>query len=345
MDASKASVEVESTQTLVPWELLTDAGDKQYFTFSSEILSNAVGFQPEVAPNGIVSGLNLVSPTPSTNDSVDVASFTAVFSGVEETISADTIAFTRDATLDYQKFSVIAETGDTLSIIESDPHASAWSNTRGAAGGPPSIPLAAIEVAQIWISDNTAAVVLASEIKESPQAGTQERSLFPAVQVFNFGEGLDANTTATKFAYAKFASVIPTIHGATANAAATDEKPVYGQWYDPVFTLLEGTVDFAEPNETPGTTSVQLHRTTRGGTTQTLNAGSFTIYMEDGITDDIMRLRGKEVLTKYKQNIDADPFVLSLNVLGIPVTRPVDNDPQGAVTLAPRNPPSYFDGV
>ena len=132
-DASLGLLEYEGSAAGVENELMTDSGDHTVFTAANTLFS-AADSDPKCKPNGVVTGVNIVSAT-TTVDEVETAAFTAYFAGVLTSVPADTsVAFTRDGSLDYQKFSVICDSAGSITIIESTAHASAFSTTRGAAG-------------------------------------------------------------------------------------------------------------------------------------------------------------------------------------------------------------------
>ncbi|PLX00485.1 MAG: hypothetical protein C0591_01075, partial [Marinilabiliales bacterium] len=75
-NAKNALTYLESGRTLVDFTAMTDSGDSTVFTVSDLIFSGKSGFEPDVRPNGVVSGSDLVT-THATNDTVTIAAFTA----------------------------------------------------------------------------------------------------------------------------------------------------------------------------------------------------------------------------------------------------------------------------
>jgi hypothetical protein len=340
-DASNGLIEYESSAAGVTNELLTDSGDHTVFTAAYDQFS-AADTDPEVKPNGIITGVNLIAPT-TNNDEITVAAFTAYFAGVEVSVSADTLTITRDASLDYQKFSIICNSSGTLSVIESDAHASAFSNTRGAAGGPPSIPLAEIEIGQIWVTDNTAAVITEAEIKESASNNQQERYDYPVFEVNNMGQGNKATDADKTNAYVEFASALPMIHGATANAAATAYKPVYADYETPTYVPIQKAVDFVPAETSTSVSSTPIYGGAIGSSSDSIGACTFIAYLTDGITDNLIAQDGKVILVKFYPDRNKAPYILTQGKLRAPRTYPADAPISSSVTLAATQASVNFD--
>lgn len=335
-DASNGRIDYEGSAAGITGELLTDSGDHIVFTAANDMFS-AADSDPECKPNGIITGVNLISPTLLDNE-VSVAAFTAYFAGVEVSVSADSsVTFTRDASLSHQKFSVICDSVGALTIIESTAHASAWSTTRGAAGGPPSIPLAQIEIGQIWVDSNVDAPVEATEIYESASNGTQERYDYPIFEINSQGDGIEATDVDKENAYVEFASALPMIHGATAAAAATAYKPVYLDYAVPTFIQLQKSVDFVPAGVTTSVTSTQIYGGAIGSSSDSLAACTYTAYVNDGITDNLTLQDGKNIFHRFYPDRNKTPYILTQGITRFALTYPADAPITAAVTVAAEN--------
>jgi len=341
-DASLGKLEYEGSAAGVENELMTDSGDHTVFTAANTLFS-AADSDPICKPNGIISGVNLVSPTTSTNDSLDVKAFTAYFAGVEVSVSADTVTLTRDATNDYQKFSIICDSAGSLTVIESDAHATAFSTTRGAAGGPPSIPIAQIEVAQIWLTDNTAAQITTAEIKESASNGTQERYDYPLFTINPQGEGNKATDADKENAYVEFASALPLAHGATANSAATAYKPVYVNYAVPTMIPIQKAVDFVPAETSTSISSTPIYNGAVASSSDSLGACTFTAYVDDGITDHLVKQDGKKIFVRFYPNRNKAPYIITQGKLRAPRTFPADAQITVSATIAAELASTNFD--
>ncbi len=341
--ASNAKLQYESSQETVSYSAMTDSGDHLIFTATDPVWSKRSGFTPTVRPNGIVSGSNLVSAT-TTEDEVQCAAFTMYAAGTLVSVSADSsIAFTRDASLDYQKFSVVSDAAGSLTIIESTAHASAFSTTRGAAGGPPAIPLASIEIAQIWVTDKTSAVVVATEIKQSPEAQQQERYDFPVFDYDSLGEGNKATDSDKTNAFVEFASAIPMVHGATAASAADNYKPVYIEYSTPVYVTIKAAVDFVPAETSTSSSSTQYYRKSYASSSDSLGSGSFTALVDDGISGTFEKLDGENIIFKFYPDENNAPYSLTQGIFRKTTTYAVDNNISISATIAAEQETVGFD--
>ncbi len=88
MSTSKnAKLLFESGQTVVDYTAMDDSGDHAVHTVSGgTVFSNKSGFEPQIRPNGVVSGRNLITPH-TTTETISVAAVTAYALGVLLNIS------------------------------------------------------------------------------------------------------------------------------------------------------------------------------------------------------------------------------------------------------------------
>lgn len=342
--ASDAQIWYESGQTMTDYEAATDSGDQTVYTTSGTVFSMKSGYEVDIRPNGIVTGTNLVTPN-AANDTIDVAAFTMYGAGSLVSVSASTgtLTITRDGALDYIINSVVCTEAGVLSVITGDPHASAFSTVRGDAGGPPSLPLASIEVAQIKTTSKTAAAVLDTEIFQSPEGGTQERHDYPIYEVYPLGHGNQADDLDKINAYFEFAQALPVSHGATATEAATAAKKVYIKFYEPIFSLIGYSDSFVPADETASISSKQIYRRTIASTTTTLTEGSFNAYLEDGISDNLAKLRGEYLSFKFLPDENKTPYSLTQGYMNFALSYPVDDEITAAVTISAREKTVGFD--
>ena len=143
---------------------MVDSGDHQVFTISGgEIWSGKSGNAPDVRPNGITSGRNLLSPG-TTVDTVKVAAFTAYSKGVEQSPAATNVTATRATTAGYYKTTSVTMASDGSIVKVSGTEGVAQSEVRNATGGPPYIPVNDDEIGQIRVSGGTSVVISIDEI-------------------------------------------------------------------------------------------------------------------------------------------------------------------------------------
>lgn len=346
-NASNAKIQYEVSQTLYDWYQMTDSGDHQVFSFSHDIVSGKEGKKPVIRPNGIKSGTNLITPCASeTDDAVDVAAFKGYFAGEEVTVSAHTdIAVSRGtAGAPYRVNSIVCSALGTVEALAGEGNAGAFATARGTAGGPPSIPLAKIELGQVRTSSETSGVITSSEIYQSVEEGYSEHFDYPLWESpSHLGEGNQTEDASMEKAYLKFYSALPLIHGAAATSPPTDIKPVYAKSYAPVFATLSDTVDWKEPLETGSASSRQIHRKTIAAESTRLGTGRFTAILDNGISDHFVKQAGERLTFKYHHDQDALPYQLVQARFFLDITRPVDRDVEAAVTLISRTKAANFD--
>ncbi len=326
--AENAKIQYESGQDLVSSVALTDQGDHKDFRSADPLWSNRSGYEPDVKPNGLATGGAVSAAVSGSNNMVDVAALTCYLAGVLTSVGAgaDT-AITRPtggSPANTHNKSSITITGAGAIAVAKGTDGTAHSTTRGAAGGPPLIPVDSIEIAQIWLSSASAGVITAAEIKQV--VGTHcERYDYPTWQEkrFNVSGGVIGN------AGILFASALPLIH--TGSVA----KAVYAQYYEPAFTDVPKSSDFVPPETSHSVTSKQIYSQTLGSSSASLNQGSFTAYLEDGISDGLLGLKNDNLFFKFFQNkLNSTPYILAQGKFGISRTFPAGDQITAACTIS-----------
>ncbi len=337
--AGSAKISYESSQTEVSYAAMTDSGDHTVYNFDDDLISNRSGYEATIRPDGVYSGSNMLTVAVSgTNDLVDCAAFTAYFAGASVSVSADTdISCTRGASssLNYIINSVVCNSSGVLSVVVGTGHDTAFNEVRGSAGGPPSITIGSIEVGQIRFTSETAGAVLATEIKQSVEAGQVEYYNYPLWKTPNtIGAGNKASVTAKENAYVEFSTAIPMIHGATPTSAATAYKVVYAHYYTPIFVSIDIAVDFVPAENTPSVSSTQYYNVTVGSKSTSLGTASFTALMTDGITDQLKILANENLIFKFWPDRNKAPYSVTQGELGVITAYPVADQISGAFTIA-----------
>lgn len=312
----------ESGQQLQPFEAMADSGDHKKFKASFAPMSGRAGYEPVVRPYGLATG-GAVTPTSGQNNQVSVAALTAYMAGVGSAdadglvsvAAAAGTAVTRATATDTHKISSITVNSSGAIAVVAGADGTAFSETRGANGGPPVIPVGSIEVAQVRLTGSAAAPVLASEIYAVP--GThQERYDFPVWSVDEAsGEVV-------------FAAALPAIHtdGAT--------KKVYVKGYTPIFAEIARARDFVPAETSHSVSSTQYYDGALGSVSESIGQGGFTAALTDGITDPILALKNQRLWFKWFQDRNRAPFVLTQGYLGVSRTYPAGNHVQGAFTIS-----------
>jgi len=332
--SATAKTEFESGQTAVSYTLMTDSGDQQVHTVSGgTIYSGKSGSEAVVRPNGIVTGRNVLS-THASNDTVTVAAFTAYSLGVEQSVVATTGTIVRPAAAKYNINSVTMTSSGTISVVTGT-DGDAFSDTRDAAGGAPYIPVDAVEIGQIKLDSDSAAVITSAEIFQAVGTHT-ERFDFPTWTVNTTGEGDAATVSAQKNAFIEFASALPAIHTAAAY------KRVYITYSAPVFAELSRTLDFTPVENSHSTASTQFYNGTIGSVSSTLGQGSFTALMTDNVTDALVGNKDQVLTIRFYPDRNKSAYVLTQGKIGLARTFPVAGQNQAAVTISAENASAEF---
>ncbi|MEI7635875.1 MAG: hypothetical protein WCJ37_01105 [Syntrophus sp. (in: bacteria)] len=314
--AENAKIQYESGQDLVAFVALTDQGDHKDFRGLDALWSNRSGYEPDVKPNGLATGGAVGVAVSGSQNVVDVAALTAYLAGILTPVGAgaDTaiVRPTGGSPLNSHNKSSITITGAGAIAVVKGTDGTSHSTTRGAAGGPAYIPLDSIEIAQVWLTSASAGVITADEIKQV--VGTHcERYDYPTWEEnrFNVEAGIIGN------AGIEFSSALPLIHSATSPVVGV-AKAVYAQYYEPAFTDITKSSDFVPPETTYSVSSKQIYGTTLGSSSASLNQGSFTAYLQDGISDGLLSLKGANLFFKFLQNrLNSTPYILTQGIFGV----------------------------
>lgn len=327
--AENAILYYEAGQDPVAMVALVDDGDHQKFNSSDELWSNRSGYEPDVKPNGLATG-GVVTPAVSgTNNKIDVAALTCYLAGVLTEVSAspdETIA--RATPTDTHVINSVTITSAGAVAIVTGTDGTSFSETRGAAGGPPWIPTGSIEIAQVRLSSNVDAAVAASEIKAVP--GTHK-------EMYNFPvwETHRSRVENNQLGYAgvTFASVLPQIHSDDAGST-TATKKVYAAYFTPSFAQVPECADFVRPAESHSVNSTQIYGGTKGSSSKSLGQGSFNAFLQDGVTDNLLQFEGSCLFFKFKPDRLKTPYVLCQGILGVSETFPAGDNIQASCTIS-----------
>jgi len=324
--SKNALLQFESGQSLTDYTAMTDSGDHTIFT-SGSIWSGKSGYEPVVRPNGMVTGRNVLS-THATNDTVTIAGFTAYSEGTLHTVTATTDTITRPSG-DVAKINSITmdDAGAIAVIAGTDGATTTFSETRGAAGGPPYIPVDSVEIGQIRVTTQAAGVIAASEIFQTVGTHT-ERFDYPIWDENNIGDGDAATVAAKKNAYIEFASALDNPHTGDAY------KKVYIRYYTPILANIPKAFDFVPAENTHSVTSTQYYGGTSGAVSSTLGQASFSMLMDDNITDSIVAEKDQILTFKHFADRNKTPYVLTQGTLGLSRSNPAGAQNQADATIS-----------
>lgn len=318
--AQDATLEYESGQTQTTMTALTDSGDHKTFNSAAELFSGVAGFTPVVRPNGIITGGAVTPAASAATDVVDSAALTCYLAGIKAPVSATTDkSVTRGATTNTHIINSITVTSAGAIAVVAGTAATAHSETRNAAGGPPFIPAGSIEVAQVRLTSITAAVVTADEIVAVPGLHL-ERYDYP---IFN-----EENETGSVV----FNTALPLIH------TGSTPKKVYASYAEPVFALVPSSSDFVAPEESYSSSSKQVYGGTVGSSSKSLGAGGFTAYLKSGVSDPLLEQKGKNLWFRFTPDKYKAEHIICQGIFGIARTFPAADNITAKCTIAPFKP-------
>lgn len=312
--AENAKLQYEAGQTSTSMTTLTNSGDETTFTSSASLWSKRSGYAPVVRPNGLLTG-GAITPHASDNDKVNVAALTLNLNGVVSSVSAGTATITRGVSTDTHNITSITINSSGSIAAVSGTDGTAFSETRGAAGGPPLIAVDSVEIGQVRTTSVTAAKVTSAEIFTVVGTHT-ERADYPLFDI-NYSAGS-----------VTFLAALPEIH------TGTLPKRVYASFAAPIFSDVQLASDFVPPETTHSVTSTQVYGTTLGSTAATLNQGSFTAYLQDGVADGLVQLKNQDLWFKFYPDRYKSPYLLTQGKLGVSRTFPAGDNIQAACTIS-----------
>jgi len=322
-------LDYEAGQTAVAMTALSDSGDNKTFNSAAELWSNRAGFTPTVRPNGVLTGLVVSVAASGSNNVVDVSGGTCWLAGVATTITAGTDeTITRATASDTHNINSITITAAGAIAVVAGTDGTAFSATRGAAGGPPWIDNDAIEIAQVKTSSNTAAAITAAEIVQVP-GSSRETALFPVWEQ----ERIRVSNGALGYAGVTFASELAVIHSEDAGST-TAAKQVYASYYTPTFAQVPKASDFVRPSNSYSVSSTEYYGGAMGSRSQSIGQGSFTGYT-NSLTEGFLVFEGEELWFKFRNDrLVTLPAVYCQGVLGIAETFNTDGSIEVAATIS-----------
>ena len=321
-----ALLQIEAGATPFAMGALTDSGDHKTFTSEATLFSQLAGFAPVVRPDGVATGLVVSIAASGSDDVVDVSGGTCYLAGVKTTVTADTdIALTRAVSTDTHIINSITidDTGAIVVVAGTD--STAFTETRGAAGGPPFIPVGSIELAQVRMSSNVAAAVVATEIFALP--GTHREPWdYPLFEADIYSGSV------------VFYSPLAASHtgGVT--------KAVNASYGKPEFNDLDSFSNVKLPEVSESSSTEQTNdRGPQNSKSQGLTTGGFDKLLKNGVTDPIRKLLGVDRWIKYFPDKNATPYALVNGSLSMTTTWASTGSPKAPVTIIAKQAAVFFD--
>lgn len=316
----------ESAASAVAFFAMTDSGDNTIFTTTNKPWSQVTGSEPVVVPYGLATGGTIIPAAAAGNNNVDVAALTAYMAGVSgasattgllSVNAATNQTCTRGSSTDTNIINSITVTSAGAIAVVAGTATTSFSATRGAAGGPPFIPVGSIEIGQVKFTSTAAAVVASSEIFQVPGT-SQELYNFPVWSV----DHINGKVT--------FASALPLDH--TGSVA----KKVYARCSTPIFAEISNCRDWVPAETTNSVSSEAYYDQVIGSTSASLGQASFTAALGDGVTDTLLGKKGQNLLFKFKPARSGSAYQLTQGILGVARTFGVKSSPQGSFTVSPQ---------
>lgn len=322
-NAANALLQVEAAQSPVAvTELTADADRKMYYS-DDDLWSKFPGKEPEIFVNGVVSGGKVTPAVSGSNNLVDVAALMVNLNGVLTSVDADTdVEITRAVSTDTHMINSITVNASGAIAVVTGTDGTAFSNTRGAAGGPPLIPVDSVEIAQVKTTSYTAAAIVAAEIY---QVDGVSREIASVPYTIQYDKGADYDGAGVLLVAAQ-----PAIH------TGPVPRKVFASWNTPEFLDLAKVYDLTPPANSASSSSTSYFSGAESELTISLDSGSFSIFLEDGITDSIMAVVGSEVWFKFFPNkLRTTIYKLFHGYLALPVSYPGSGSINGSATIVP----------
>ncbi len=327
--ASDAKLQIENGQTVVDFTALSSVGGGVHVHPTAKVWSKFAGNEPEVLPDGLATGGKISAAESGTDDVVTLAALSAFIGGVLVVANAMDKTITRPSTSTHQITSIVIAANGTVSVV-SGVEGSAFSETRGAAGAPPFIPVGSIELGQVRLSAQASAAIAASEILSNPGQHT-ERYDYPVFDVYSVG---DKDNTA----FIRFSAALEQIHSDD-DGTTVAAKGVYAKVSIPVFTDINYAADFktAEISHSSSSTPVYMGRNVVGSS-ESLGQGGFTAFLQDGVTDGLVGLANQFLSFRYYPSQYKPAHHIVQGKLGIGRSYPAGDNINAACTITAEQP-------
>lgn len=229
-----------SVYTLLEQLVVNPINGAQFKVAGVNYWSAANDLQEVVMPNGVLDG-GIVTPG-TANNTVNVTEITCWLNSAQVVVSASIETIIRGTTNGFIVNAITIDNAGALAVVAGTEF-TAFSSTRGAAGGPPYIPVDSVLVAMIYLTSITSSQVLTTEIKQNGQ--NKETAQLPTWEVI-YSSGT-----------VQFSSALPLIH------IGDVPKNVYASYANieilSSFTKLTYTDNFKIPEEIFEKTETAFH--------------------------------------------------------------------------------------
>ena len=320
---TNAGVFYESGQVQQAFAQMTDAGAHTVYTLATKPWSNVPGYEYVIAPYGLLTGGAVTTAAVVANNTVDVAALTAMMptaTGASATTGVLSVGASTSLTVArggsaYVISSITVTSAGAIAVVAGTAGAGPFVETRGAANGPPFIPVGSIEIAQVRYTSLTAAAVLPTEI--FAVVGTHcEMSNQPVWSE----DPMNGKIT--------FAAALPVIH--TGSVA----KAVYARVATPIFAEIPHAKDWVPAETTNSVSSDLYYDGAIGKVSSSLGQAAFSVAMGDGLTDGLLAKKGQKLIFKFMPDKNKTPYQLTQGLFGVARTFAVGANPVAACTVS-----------
>jgi len=320
---SGGKLQMEAGGTLYTFEAMTKQANTQHYEvtagrlFSRAENVNGVDQRAVIAIDGLKSGCKAVPAVSLTNDKIDIAAGVAIIAGVEVTVTESLDLAVARGGSSHIKYSINVSANGTAVATAGTTH-TGFSNDRGADGGPPYVPVGSDELWQVWFSSLTPAKVLATEIKGVPEQH-RELSYYPGwfyiPPVTNDDQKIELGVA------------LALCHTADVS------RPVYAEYYNPVFVKMDDVSDVKPSRKTYSPTEEKTYDATRKVSNEALGDGSFKILMDERTNSLIKQAEGDVRWFRWFADKTKSDYVLFCGRVQIMDEYPVDGIMSAAVTI------------
>jgi len=315
--AENAKLEYEAGQSAYAMAALADSGDATIFTSLAALFSGRSGYAPNVLPNGLLTGGVATTPVSGSDDVIDVAALSCNLNGVVTPVSGSAdLSVVRQVTDFSTVHSITINAAGAFAVVQGTIGTDAtFDEVRGAAGGPPEIPVDSIEIAQVRLATSTVGVISSNEIFQVVGSHL-EKADFPVYSINH----TDAQV--------EFNSALPLIHtGAT-------PKAVHASYSDPIFADVSLASDFVPVETSHSVTSTPIYGGTLGSSSASLGQGAFTAYLMNGVTDALVSLKNETLWFRFYPDKFKSENLIQQGKLGISRTFPAGDSLQADCTIS-----------
>jgi len=329
-------IEVEVGTVFYPFNELTtvsspvaDVGKK--FATSATYISDQEDLQPQVRLDGVITGF-VITPG-SSNNQVQVSAGELYLAGVSISVTAvDVDDIIRP--LVSGQVRVTALTVDSSgNINKTRGTEGSTSATRGAAGGPPFLPINEILIGYITASyyqgsASGATTITTAEINSE----SKERSFIPSAKII-YHDGDSNNYAGENVGVVELGTVLPLIHAAVVAGPGTNRRRVYAQYHDAEFEEIPDSKDYSF-NDDIGTVKSKAYQDLAEETSLTtpMWSGAGSNYWED--IDDLLELiKNTKRWVKFYPDKDETAHKSGRAVIKVSKTMPLEDTMSASITL------------